>query len=555
LVFLDKKQRYPEAFVKCIDRIKKIHPKWDIIIYNEDDVNKIISEQISFIKTVYDNYSHTVQKADIIRVILVYLFGGFYLDMDILCLKPLDELRRFELILSEEKTLSRSECNQIGLKEPVRVANYMFGGAPGHPFWLKYLKDAIRFSFMEIKTENDILESTGPGLLSNLYAKYKNAYPDMVLLKNNDRRCLIPHHSQIACHFGNYAAHLHQGTWRWGNRAGHQTPNITRKLSASEISSVTANIDRILQKQDYRPHKLHVIIPPGKEDLYVLHPVKRLQKVGFKHKIVVFVNEIPASVHTSQHPDRLVFFSGGEVLSNTMVNTINKDFRCCVVTNKYLKDQFNISGINIPVFIVHPGFLRLNRNFYEEIDSPTFNLGYFVDNTTLPYLEYVLNACKALSATEIRNIRLKIHFAEPSLSTGIDKKKYAGIIQTNSAKPNFRTLSTWFKNVHCYIHFNNSLEFPFKALESLYLGIPTLINSSGTNDDVLDSKYYNVIKLPHSENSEESGQIDDVKKSILDIYKTYHAHQKNAAKGATWLADRWLEEDAQQELFEILNSI
>ena len=41
-------------------------------------------------------------------------------------------------------------------------------------------------------------------------------YTDITLLRNTDKRCRQPYHNEISCHFGDYAAHLHAGTWRTG---------------------------------------------------------------------------------------------------------------------------------------------------------------------------------------------------------------------------------------------------------------------------------------------------------------------------------------------------
>ena len=217
LIFLSKHEKYPDVFEVCIERIKSLHPFWEIKIYDEEDAINIIAENLPDLLPLYRNYSHLVQKADLLRVILVYLFGGFYLDMDMYCLKPLDELRRFNVVLGEEKTLSEVERIQLGLAERVRIANYMFGSIAGHPFWLFFLQAALGLSFKKVITENDILETTGPGLLSNVFGRLKSTYADIVLLENQDRDCLVESSHEISCHFGNYAAHLHQGTWRWAN--------------------------------------------------------------------------------------------------------------------------------------------------------------------------------------------------------------------------------------------------------------------------------------------------------------------------------------------------
>lgn len=60
-------------------------------------------------------------------------------------------------------------------------------------------------------------ESTaGVGLLTDTYWDNYGMYTDITLLRNTDKRCRQPYHNEISCHFGDYAAHLHAGTWRTG---------------------------------------------------------------------------------------------------------------------------------------------------------------------------------------------------------------------------------------------------------------------------------------------------------------------------------------------------
>lgn len=52
---------------------------------------------------IYDSYERDIQRADIFRLIVVYLYGGFYMDLDMLCLRNMDDLCNNRLVLGEEK--------------------------------------------------------------------------------------------------------------------------------------------------------------------------------------------------------------------------------------------------------------------------------------------------------------------------------------------------------------------------------------------------------------------------------------------------------------------
>lgn len=205
---------FPELFSNCMQRIKSMHPSWDIYLHNEQNAQEILEKHLPQYIEAYNAFQYNIQKVDFIRIAFLFIYGGFYMDLDILCLKPLDELRNRTLVLGEEKTISEAEQQALGLKNSLRIANYMFGGVAGHPFWSLLLENMAALSTQEINTQQELLDITGPGLVTDLYHEYSGSYPDITLLRNTSRECIHPNHDDISCHFGEYAAHLHVGSWR-----------------------------------------------------------------------------------------------------------------------------------------------------------------------------------------------------------------------------------------------------------------------------------------------------------------------------------------------------
>lgn len=214
LIFLRKDETFPQLFEECKRKTHEDHPSWNIRLYNEDDASLILKSYLPEYVESYNRFTHNVQKADFLRIALVYLYGGFYMDLDMLSLKPLDDLREHTLVLAEEKTIGKEEQAALSLKYHLRIANYMFGGIPKHPFLLKMMNKMAHRASLTIRSQQDILDITGPGLLTDTYWDTYQDFPDIVLLRNIDKRCRQPYHTEIACHFGDYAAHLHTGTWR-----------------------------------------------------------------------------------------------------------------------------------------------------------------------------------------------------------------------------------------------------------------------------------------------------------------------------------------------------
>jgi len=204
----------PVKYSDTVARMRQLHPAWEIKIWDDATVSSTVALFFPDWMDAFTGYALPVQKTDIFRVMAVYLYGGFYLDMDINCLAELDGLCIHGMVLGIEKILSPQQCDRLGHVYPVRIANYMFGSKPGHAFWLDFLREAKTRSGVKIRRESEVLESTGPGLLTAVYHTNAYRYTDITLLANPDKAC-PGSCGPASCHFGEYAAHLHFGSWRW----------------------------------------------------------------------------------------------------------------------------------------------------------------------------------------------------------------------------------------------------------------------------------------------------------------------------------------------------
>jgi mannosyltransferase OCH1-like enzyme len=204
----------PMKYSSFFDRIKLLHPSWEINVWDDENALSVVRESFPELENIYVSYTTPIQRADIFRVLITYLKGGFYMDLDMLCFKSLDELCEYEMVLGIEKTLSQKDCIDHGHEYNVRIANYMFGSKPRHEFWMDFLNAAKRISKKTISYEIDVLETTGPGLLTNVYHEMKYRHENITLLANEERSCLRSC-GPASCHFGDFAAHFHMGSWRW----------------------------------------------------------------------------------------------------------------------------------------------------------------------------------------------------------------------------------------------------------------------------------------------------------------------------------------------------
>ena len=89
---------FPESAKKCIDSWKKYCPDYEIIEWNESNINL---EESRFIKEAYENKKWAFV-ADYARYKIIYNNGGIYLDVDVEIVRNLDDLLKYDAFMGFE---------------------------------------------------------------------------------------------------------------------------------------------------------------------------------------------------------------------------------------------------------------------------------------------------------------------------------------------------------------------------------------------------------------------------------------------------------------------
>jgi mannosyltransferase OCH1-like enzyme len=92
----------------------RLHPAWELRLWTDDNLPSGLRNP-----QVYERERSAVERADILRLELVFRYGGVYLDADLECRKPIDEL------------IDGLDFFGMYIK-PGRVTNTVLGAAPGH---------------------------------------------------------------------------------------------------------------------------------------------------------------------------------------------------------------------------------------------------------------------------------------------------------------------------------------------------------------------------------------------------------------------------------------
>jgi len=117
----------PEAFKKLCESWKFYHRNrgWMYKIWTDEDVSKMRLHNQEF----YDATDNPGVRSDILKWEVIYNFGGFYLDVDFECLKPLDSLLCYDFVTALQPLDTQF----------VQLGAALYGARPHHPI----LEDCI----------------------------------------------------------------------------------------------------------------------------------------------------------------------------------------------------------------------------------------------------------------------------------------------------------------------------------------------------------------------------------------------------------------------------
>ena len=159
-----------------IDGIKKLNPEYSYHLYNDNDMDIFVNEHYNgLISECYNKLNIIVAKVDFWRYLVLYKYGGIYLDMDSTIEKPLNELIR-----STDEAIITAEGN------PNLYVQWALIFSKGHPI-LKKTIDLVVSNIQNNSYPNDIHKMTGP----TVYTKAINSV-HMELYDNE-----IINHNQI----------------------------------------------------------------------------------------------------------------------------------------------------------------------------------------------------------------------------------------------------------------------------------------------------------------------------------------------------------------------
>jgi len=552
-------------------RLQNLHPSWNYRFYDDAQCRDIVKQDFPTLLPVYDAYPYSIQRADLFRFIIVHLFGGFYLDLDVECIQAIDDLCEYNCVFGEESRLTAASAAAHGHRNRVRVANYMFGSRKGHPLLLHILSRMITESGRNIRTENDILKSTGPGLVTRVFFEHHEIFKDVVLLENKDRRCGSPYHDDVGCHFGDYARHLHAGSWRHVAEKKRKIPG--RRPSIHLCEQLRSEMNAQIQKITL-PEKIHILKTYTEEIRDGLAGVfQRASDIGTISENTKYIagKKVLICGVPFLYPDRIsplntnVIYTTFEStkLPEGWVKTINGWYDHCIVPHQAVRDVFIQSGIYIPITVIQQGFPRYKRSKWKSKGMEPFRVGFLGVAVKRKNLIKLFHACTRLRP-KIPQIKLVVHvphyydWFDPS---PLEEIRSSPFVEWSEGFLSEDAIGEWYHRLSCYVYPSSGEGWSFTPRESLYLGVPTLISDIPVHAELIQSGYYGTLQTAGLESADFEGnafgqwhrvEVAAIEKAVLDLYRHYGEYQVRALQGSRWIEKRWPNYRMQQQLLNFL---
>jgi len=221
---------------KYVKSIKQYNPSMKYYLYDDQDCDTFVKDKFPKYYPYYQKLELPVQKADLWRYLVIYYYGGYYLDIDCISVKSFSKL-----IKKYNKDKDYDDCNDLliievenpaplkfinGFPRNPQYAQYWFGATPRHPAILEVIKLVIR-NIRNIKdhdhdhnniSDEETLFLTGPVPWTDGITKYEKNKKDSSIYKikqNIYDTIAVPFNTQLIYkHKNTPVIHKCAGSWR-----------------------------------------------------------------------------------------------------------------------------------------------------------------------------------------------------------------------------------------------------------------------------------------------------------------------------------------------------
>ena len=197
-----KTTEIPDEWKEAVSSCKSIHSGFEHIVWTDETMDTFVKTHYPSFYQTYVSYKYNIQRCDAFRYLVLYKYGGIYLDMDIICKNSLSKLLQYDMVLAHSSNVETSFTNSFLMV------------VPNHPFF-KYCIDHLSENINKYQyfgKHLHVMYSTGPDFLNNMMKAYGPIKDSYNLTKNEFAGdCTVCNES--ICKGGEYFSHIRGQSW------------------------------------------------------------------------------------------------------------------------------------------------------------------------------------------------------------------------------------------------------------------------------------------------------------------------------------------------------
>lgn len=149
------------------DTFREKNPEWEYHLWGREEMRQLVKDHYPEFLPVYDGFKEDILRWDSIRYMILHHCGGVYVDFDIECLKPLDNLfeNDYQMYIGEEPS---NKSPYPWLRNV--LGNGFMASVPACQGWIDILKEVEKS--VGIYTKGRVVfDITGSGMLTRTFGK------------------------------------------------------------------------------------------------------------------------------------------------------------------------------------------------------------------------------------------------------------------------------------------------------------------------------------------------------------------------------------------------
>jgi len=228
-----KDEQLPEHLKLMQETVIQAHRDYEYKFWTDKDLELFLKQVYPKTFEFYEtNFPYVIQKIDFVRLLLLYHFGGVYIDIDSMCIKSVDSLLKYPCTL-----VSTERHNSFSKKHyPIVLNNAFMASEKGNAFLREVIISIIEYTHPEDYSEYcyldtpyaKVLKTCGPLCITDCYLLYRdkcfvnlvsnNFYYGIQYDKNLVGQEVLNYSKEVLptledAHF----LHMHESSWYWSN--------------------------------------------------------------------------------------------------------------------------------------------------------------------------------------------------------------------------------------------------------------------------------------------------------------------------------------------------